>query len=316
MSSVETYVVVGASGSGKTFFLKNKFRQRKRKCFVVNGQDHDFANMSNFVQQTFDESQEFIKSYRDCNIIFDDVTTPTRGEASHIRKVATVNARHKNIGIGMNIHSITGNNLSKALISQFRYVVFCHESRNEQNWTTFTSRYTSIPATEAKSIWEDFFFENERFHYLVYDQVKQTWHVAGRNGEEIAGKKASQKAQSDISLSQLRTQCTKYLPDDNSKGVSLQLLDYIFARHPQMLGYISPQLEIGINKSKVHIMDLLYTASAEREIQSDEVVKIFRELTRCCNIPRCLVKNSKLSDAMRAPSKSDEMKSKKRKKKE
>ena len=288
---------MGASGCGKTHYVRREFIKDGRKSYIVNGDPKDFSSKhsSKFIIQTFAESYKF--NYKNVNILFDDVTSPTPASQAHIRRMITVTSRHNSCNVVVNAHSLTGNNIPQGTTGQFSEVIFCHDPRNEHNFTTFCTRHTTLEQDERTDVWESFMANNPPFSYLLYNQPQQSFRVISNESKREKSEKGKSKRSADSkkpNVPELRRQAGKFLPQ-SSKIASLQLFDYLAARDSSVLERVSLNSDMEIKTRKgdrAHFLDLLHTVSQQGQPVTDQIAAVFAEIQKSVNIPMCLIRNS------------------------
>ena len=286
-------LVLGFSGTGKSYLAKSFAKASSLPAFVVNGSEEDFdSEKFEFIDYT--ELENNIEEYKNSLIIFDDVVRPTDKETKILHDLCVRWKRHGNISIFVNAHSTVKNNLH-SLIKYFDYVVW---TNSHQNTPIFKNYLQFIPQDKSEALhqWHDFIRNEAKTNYLRYSNKLSKFNVIDVMGTIL---------DSD-SESKLRKIIGKYI---ESAGVQvsecLAFFDYLIKQLPpnsvtyedHILNLRNPTTN---EKLDVNILDLVLLVPREdlKRPPPPDIIAAFKYLHNLYNLPYFFIGNKYFYDAV------------------
>ena len=173
-STAKGYLVLGCSGSGKTFLATSIASTSSLPSFVINGNDEDFSD-DRFEHISFNDLVDNIDEYSNSLVIADDVVRPTDNESKILNEILVKHKRHSNITLFCLAHALEKNNLH-SLIQHFDFIVFTCDRRNTPVFKVYTKRYCPLSKEECMHIWENF-LKGDATNYLRFNNKKSKFET-------------------------------------------------------------------------------------------------------------------------------------------
>ena len=286
-NTAQAYIVIGSSGSGKTFLANSVANASSLPTYVINGNDHDF-NSERFEHITYNEFNDDIDDFKNSILIIDDVVRPSDFESKVINEILVKHKRHSNITVFCLAHALEKNNLH-SLIQHFDYVVFTNNVKNTPVFKVYITRYCPKDKQLCKNIWDNFISKDEyKTHYLRYNNKESKFEIIDIKCNVLQNTE-----------SKLRQEIYRYIePNNDYIKESMALFDYLIKKLPP--GSVSEDDHILKLKNpdtseikEVNIVDIVYwppRKKLDRE-PPNNVITAFQSLQKLYNIPHCFLGN-------------------------
>ena len=155
---MNTVLIIGASGQGKTFFAKEKFVYPNKPCFVFDINNEYFEDRRNtdpktmlvtnpkleadttkprsrYIGGDMDEFIDIAETKRNCNIIFDEATIFFNGRITEKKLLKMILTRkHSFNNIILNFHSVE--DTPRFMYRQSNYIVLFKTQDSEKAFST------------------------------------------------------------------------------------------------------------------------------------------------------------------------------------
>lgn len=284
-STAKGYLVLGCSGSGKTYLAVSIANNSSLPTFVINGNEEDF-NSDNFEHITYEDLADNIDDYSNSIVVADDVVRPSENVCKIINEVLVKHKRHSNITLFCLAHALEKNNLH-SMIQHFDFIVFTCDRRNTPVFKIYIKKYCPMNKDECMHIWEDF-LKGAATNYLRFN-VKATKF-------EIVDIKLNVLESSE---SKLRKEIFRYIePNNDYVAESMAFFDYLIKKLPansvsenQHILQLKNERTNGV--LKINIIDLVWYVPRKKleRVPPSDVVTAFRSLKKLYMIPNCMIGN-------------------------
>ena len=282
-NSANSSLLLGASGTGKSFFCKSIAKSSSVEVYVINAKECDFPS-EKFEHISYSDLEDDFEQYKNSIIIWDDLVKPSDGECKLIYQILVKYKRFFNINFFCIAHSIQKNNLH-SLVQHFDHVIFTNSEKNFPIFKLYAKKYCPQDDDDCLIRWHDFKKEAAT-NYLRYHNVKSIWETVDAKGNVLNSPE-----------SKLRKEIISFIEPFGQVKESMSLYDYLMKVLPSNSVTESDHIltlkngqneEIGVN-----ILDVIYWVprkNLERPPPS-EIITAFRSLQKLFKIPYCFIGN-------------------------
>ena len=153
-STAYATLVLGTSGSGKSYLAKSMTNLSSLPVYVINGSESDY-NTDKFQHINFEEFEEGEEEISNCNLIIDDIVQPNVLECKIIQQMLVKNKRHNNINIYALSHQIERNGLHP-FMQHFDFIIFTNSIKNTAVFKVYVKKCCAKDYSECMLRWDDF----------------------------------------------------------------------------------------------------------------------------------------------------------------
>lgn len=288
-NSASATLILGTSGSGKSFLAKSVCSISSLPVYVINGSEKDY-DPENFEHMTYQDFKDNEEDLNNCILIIDDIVKPNDFECKIINQILVKNKRHQNINFYALAHSIERNNLH-SLLQHFDFIVFSNHHKNRKVFEVYAKKFCSKDEEECLIRWDLFVNNEEKTTYLRYNNTLSQFELIDVKGNLLVSPE-----------SKLRKEILSYIEPFGQLKESAAFLDYLIKRLPS--GVIDEEnLTLSFDNKKGHefditIIDLIvFVVSKNLERPPPpEIIYAFRNLQKLYKIPYCFVGNKHFRD--------------------
>ena len=284
-ASAKSVLILGASGTGKTFYAKAIAGNSSLPAFVINGKEADF-HTEEFEHITFEDFYENPEEYANSLLIVDDVVRPSDYETKIINEILVKYKRHSNITVFVIAHALERNNLH-SIIQHFDFVLFSNNVYNTAVFKVYSARYCPKDRVESALVWKQF-LEKDKTHYLRYNNKDSKFEIVDIKGNIL-----------DNSEVRLRKQIQSFIePNNEYIQESMKFFDYLMKVMPSH-SVTEDDFEITFKNKfskdtiEVNIIDIVYYVPRKKLDRPPpaNVVAAFNILKKQYSIPNCMIGN-------------------------
>ena len=290
-TTAKSYLILGASGTGKTYFTRSIAGNSSLPAFVINGKEADF-NTESYEHLTFEEFQEDPEEYSNSLLIIDDIVRPSDFVSKIINEILVKHKRHSNITVFVLAHALERNNLH-SLVQHFNYVLFTNNTHNTPVFKVYVNRYCPKDKDECMLTWKHF-LEKDKTNYLRFNNNLSKFEVIDIKGNVLENNEAK-----------LRKQIQGFINVPNNEYVeeSMKFFDYVMRVLPKnSITEDDFNIKFYNKKNKhtieVNIIDLVYYVPRKKleRVPPSNVIEAFRILKMQHSIPNCMIGNKYFDD--------------------
>ena len=289
-NSASATLILGTSGSGKSYLAKSLCSISSLPVLVINGSEKDY-DPENFEHITYHDFYDNEEGINNCMLIIEDIVKPNEFECKVINQILVKNKRHQNINLYALAHSIERNNLH-SMLQHFDFVVFSNHAKTQKVFEVYAKKIVGINEDECAQRWRDFVKSGEpKTNYLRYNNNTSQFELIDVKGNLLVSPE-----------SKLRKEIISYIEPFGQIKESAAFLDFLIKRLPP--GVIDDEhLTLSFENSKGHkfdvtIIDLVvFVVSKNLERPPPpEIIYGFKNLQKLYKIPYCFIGNKYFQD--------------------
>ena len=282
-NSAISSLLLGASGTGKSYFCKSISKSSSVQVYVINAKENDFPS-EHYEHILYSDLEDDFEEYKNSIIIWDDLVRPSDAESKLIYQILVKYKRFYNINFFCIAHSVQRNNLH-SLVQHFDNVMFTNSEKNLPVFKIYAKKFCPKDDQESLSRWYDF-TKQAATNYLRYDNVKSIWETVDSKGNVLSSPE-----------SKLRKEIISFIQPFGQVNESMSLYDYLIKVLPAnsitesdhiLTLKNAQQEEIGVN-----ILDVIYWVPRKNldRPPPSEIITAFRSLQKLFKIPYCFIGN-------------------------
>ena len=289
-ATARSYLVIGSSGTGKTFYARSIAGNSSLPSYVINGKEADF-HTEEYEHITFEDISENPDDFANSLVIIDDVVRPSDFETKVINLILVKHKRHSNITLFVLAHALERNNLH-SLVQHFDYVLFTNNVYNTPVFKVYVGRYCPKNKDECMHIWKEF-LEKDKTNYLRYNNNLSKFEIVDIKNNVLESSEAK-----------LRKTIQSYIePNNEYIQESMKFYDYLMRVMPaNTVTEDDFTIRFKNKKSKktleVNIIDLVFYVPRKKIERAPpvNVIAAFRILKKQHSIPNCMIGNKYFDD--------------------
>ena len=242
-NSASATLILGTSGSGKSYLAKSLCSISSLPVLVINGSEKDY-DPENFEHITYHDFYDNEEGINNCMLIIEDIVKPNEFECKVINQILVKNKRHQNINLYALAHSIERNNLH-SMLQHFDFVVFSNHAKTQKVFEVYAKKIVGIDEDECAQRWRDFVKSGEpKTNYLRYNNNTSQFELIDVKGNLLVSPE-----------SKLRKEIISYIEPFGQIKESAAFLDFLIKRLPP--GVIDDEhLTLSFENSKGHKFDV------------------------------------------------------------
>ena len=290
-ATARSYLILGSSGTGKTFYARSIASNSSLPTYVINGKEADFHS-EEFEHITYEEFHNDPDDYSNSIIIADDVVRPSDYESKVLNEILVKHKRHSNITLFVLAHALEKNNLH-SLIQHFDYILFTNNVYNTPVFKVYAAKYCIKNMDMCLHTWKTF-LEKDKTRYLRFNNTQTKFEIVDVKGNVLENSEA-----------RLRKTIQSFIePNNEYIQESMKFYDYLMRVLPaNAVTEDDFTLKFRNSKSKttfdVNIIDLVFFVPRKKidRPPPNNVILAFKILKNKHSIPNCMIGNKYFDDA-------------------
>ena len=288
-NSASATLILGTSGSGKSFLAKSICNASSLPVYIINGSERDY-NPESFEHISYHDFQESEDEINNCILIIDDIVKPNDFECKIINQILVQRKRHQNINLYALAHSIEKNNLH-SLLQHFDFIIFSNHPKNLKVFEVYAKKYCPKDEEECLVRWNDFIKNEDKTIYLRFNNTTSQFELIDVKGNLLSSPE-----------SKIRKEILSYIEPFGQIKESMAFFKYLMKKLPpgvidQDNHTLSLENKRG-DKFEINIIDLIYYVprkNLERP-PPPEIIHAFKNLQKLYHLPLCFIGNNHFHD--------------------
>ena len=296
-------LIIGRSGSGKTYYVKSILRniiksEKKRKIYTINVQSKEYTD--DFSKITPISLEQIKTISKNSYVIVEDVISMKNAENEQLRSLINYYCHHYFLKIFIITHNIHKNGIY-SLLSFVNYIVFTGTKSNLPI-LRLTLTYYKLESKDLEHMINNFKLKSEiktvkEQNYFIFDTKQLTFY--SYKDDLYTNLSLENLPEHHNNRIQFQERFEKFVNDFEEKTKANAIFSIIINCLPEnliRLHDLTFSFKSLTNKSiiRVSLVDYISCLLSETEVAPPEIKCLHNYLKASCCIPRIFIKNKQL----------------------